>query len=834
MYPRKLLDIRWRDLAFGTLYLFSPRGVFGEKYQPCFSVRTGFDALLSTLNFPEQSEIIMPGMTIPSMLEIVRAHKIIPIGCDVSPDTLLPSLADLESAVTPKIKAVVITHMFGCRNDLGEIADWAKKHSLFLIEDSAQVFTGFDTFNNSVADVTMVSFGPLKFATALGGAIFSFRDPELEKKWRNLQNSYPVQSRFSYLRTIIKHTSIKVLSIPLIYRIFYQLCTLLSKDIDQVIGSSTRAFKSQDLLDQIRKRPSLPLRKLLARRFRTYNIDRFKECQAIGKLYDKYLPTQYKRIGMECSELTYWLYPILVDDPAVFVRGQRKLGIDAARGGTTSLTPVPNREGVAPSSLEYIAEHLCFFPCYPKFFNSGQGDKFFELKPTHVGVTDKHHVRKWYVNKVSTPTKEEEIVDIVKKTEKHQTVAICGASQSQGGQQFAPLSHLINLREYRGVVSFDPSKKIITVRSGTTWDEVHRIINPAGLAVAAMQSSIDFTVGGSIAANIHGRQIATCTISTTILSLRVLFADGTIKTVSPTESPELFYGVIGGYGLLGLVLEVTLQLIDNEFLEQTMAIMPVEDLPKYFFDLRKSDPDLRLFAARLSIVPTNLLLEASIVTHKKTQTASPIALTDERNVLRDKFFLGFSRNFPKLKSACWRLERGLASQFGKKVLLTTNNAKRPPATPLKFLDRYSHYNVDYVQEYFIPLDKFQTFVTQARAILTRHDANVIGATVRFIAGDSKVLLTYASEDCFSLMFYCNRGRDIESYADASQMVGELIDLAISCGGKFYLAYELHATKAQFNKSYPQAEKFFALKQQYDPNNLFQNSLYNYRDRNNYR
>ena len=45
------------------------------------------------------------------------------------------------------------------------------------------------------------------------------------------------------------------------------------------------------------------------------------------------------------------------------------------------------------------------------------------------------------------------------------------------------------------------------------------------------------------------------------------------------------------------------------------------------------------------------------------------------------------------------------------------------------------------------------------------------------------------------------------------------------GGRYYLPYRLHATIEQFNRAYPQAQQFFQLKRQYDPEELFQNEWY---------
>jgi FAD/FMN-containing dehydrogenase len=53
---------------------------------------------------------------------------------------------------------------------------------------------------------------------------------------------------------------------------------------------------------------------------------------------------------------------------------------------------------------------------------------------------------------------------------------------------------------------------------------------------------------------------------------------------------------------------------------------------------------------------------------------------------------------------------------------------------------------------------------------------------------------------------------------------ELIDVALSVGGSYYLPYQLHATGEQFRRAYPRAGEFLALKQRLDPRNKFRNQL----------
>ena len=54
---------------------------------------------------------------------------------------------------------------------------------------------------------------------------------------------------------------------------------------------------------------------------------------------------------------------------------------------------------------------------------------------------------------------------------------------------------------------------------------------------------------------------------------------------------------------------------------------------------------------------------------------------------------------------------------------------------------------------------------------------------------------------------------------------ELIQVALDCGGTYYLPYRAHATVAQFKVAYPQHATFFRLKRKYDEAEIFQNQFY---------
>jgi FAD/FMN-containing dehydrogenase len=128
-------------------------------------------------------------------------------------------------------------------------------------------------------------------------------------------------------------------------------------------------------------------------------------------------------------------------------------------------------------------------------------------------------------------------------------------------------------------------------------------------------------------------------------------------------------------------------------------------------------------------------------------------------------------------------------------------------------------------EYFVPRAEFGAFVERLQAIVPQHAGNLLNLTVRSIETDPDTTLRYATEPIFSFVMLFAQGRHQENDAKMAAMTRELIDAALALGGRYYLPYRLHATPEQFQRAYPQADEFFALKRKYDPSEVFQNQFY---------
>lgn len=368
MLPRGTPDLSWKDLLAGLSYCFRPdtsnqaqRAVencwSGHSNLASLSVRSGFDLILQALALPPGSEILVSAVTIPHMLEIIERHQLVVVPIDLDEHDLSIDLEALERARTPRSRAILIAHLFGSQMPLDEIVAFAQTHGLLLFEDCAQAYNGTNQCGHPKSDVRMFSFGPIKTATALGGAIISCNDPELCERARSLQSAYPQQSRSSFLKRILQFALLKLLSIHQCYTLFIVICRLRGLDYDQVISKSLRGFKAGDLFARIRQQPSAPLLRLLERRLKQGSQQQVQQrVSRAQRMLSRLSGTHWP--GSNLAQHSHWVIPIASDTPDHLINFLRAHGFDATRRTSTMIAhPAAQHANAMLEKIVYLPMH---------------------------------------------------------------------------------------------------------------------------------------------------------------------------------------------------------------------------------------------------------------------------------------------------------------------------------------------------------------------------------------------------------------------------------------------------------------------------------------------
>jgi FAD/FMN-containing dehydrogenase len=434
-------------------------------------------------------------------------------------------------------------------------------------------------------------------------------------------------------------------------------------------------------------------------------------------------------------------------------------------------------------------------------------------------VSDVTQLNPIAVESVVTPASVEEISQLVRNH--NGPVSIGGARHSQGGQTACTGCLFVDMRHFNHVLAFDPKAKVITVQAGITWRAVQEAIDAENLSVHIMQSYANFTVGGALSVNAHGNYFNEGPVVNSVRSFKIVLADGTIKTASRDENPDIFYGAIGGYGGLGIIVEVTLELVDNQPLERIARRVSLSDYKRYYLDSVASNPAAILHYGTLYPPEYKTISAVTYYATDKPVTIAARLAPPAHPSAFDHLMLDFVTGTGLGK---WVREYLYDPVDGGAHQVVWRNYAT--STDANILEPASRAHVTYVlQEYFVPADKFDDFVTRMAGILKTSKANVLNVAIRHSPAEPGTLLSWARSDTFCFVLYYAQGTKPEDEAKVKAWTSDLIQAAIDDGGDYYLPYQIIASKDQFMKAYSRAGDYFALKQRLDPTYKFHNKLW---------
>lgn len=152
---------------------------------PCANGTDALQVAMMAVGLKPGDEVIVPAFTYVATAEVIALLHLTPVMVDVDADTFNVTAEIIEKAITPKTKAIVPVHLFGQTADMESILEVAKKHNLYVFEDTAQAIGSTYTFSNgtqqaagTIGHIGTTSFFPSKNLGCYGdgGAMFTNDD----------------------------------------------------------------------------------------------------------------------------------------------------------------------------------------------------------------------------------------------------------------------------------------------------------------------------------------------------------------------------------------------------------------------------------------------------------------------------------------------------------------------------------------------------------------------------------------------------------------------------------------------------------------------------------
>ena len=453
-----------------------------------------------------------------------------------------------------------------------------------------------------------------------------------------------------------------------------------------------------------------------------------------------------------------------------------------------------------------------------------------------VWVNDTHSaLNRTAVSRVLEPRTVEAVARAVRQSRSEgRPLAVAGGRHAMGGQQFLSGGTLLDMRRLSRVRSFDEARGLLEVEAGIQWPDVIRayLSRPGGMhspwGIRQKQTGADrLTIGGAVAANIHGRGLTAQPFIGDLESLEVVTAEGEVVRCSRQQQPELFRHVVGGYGLFGVVTAATLRLTARQQVERSVELCEIEGLIDRLRERIAAGALYGDFQFATDPTNTNFLRTGILSCYLPTGDVKPIPPRQRRLSQAD---------WNRLIELAHRDKTRAFEEFSDFYLATSGQRYWSDTHQLNlYLESYhaaldqrlggDTHGGEMITELYVPRDRLSAFMDDVRRDLLRHPADVIYGTIRLIEKDTESALPWAREPYACVIFNLHVDHQAAAIADAASAFVRLIDHAIAHQGSYFLTYHRFARPDQVFACHPGLRQWLTTKHRIDPYQTFQSDWY---------
>lgn len=148
------------------------------------------ELVIQAMNFPAGGEVITTPFTFVSTTHAIVRNNLIPVFCDIKPDTYVMDESQIESLITDKTVAILPVHVYGNVCNVDVIQAIAQKYNLKVIYDACHAFAEMYQGKaiGSFGDASVFSFHATKVFNTIEGGVVTFSDKILYEKLYDLKN----------------------------------------------------------------------------------------------------------------------------------------------------------------------------------------------------------------------------------------------------------------------------------------------------------------------------------------------------------------------------------------------------------------------------------------------------------------------------------------------------------------------------------------------------------------------------------------------------------------------------------------------------------------------
>ena len=416
-----------------------------------------------------------------------------------------------------------------------------------------------------------------------------------------------------------------------------------------------------------------------------------------------------------------------------------------------------------------------------------------------------------------------------------------GAGRSYGDQALLDSQVLLEVKAMNRILDFDEDKKQITVEAGIRLIDIYEHVHYRRLTLPSSPTESHSSVSGAICANVNGKDgWKQGSFYKQVVRLSLLTADGEVLEIDPSH--QLFDQVVSGIGLLGIVLDATLQLkpIPSPFL--AVEVFPAADVDALLSTLEQVEQthDLAVVwidaSAKGSRTGRSVIHAGKWIEHGASEEELRDLLAEGYRRLDKHRSMGLALHeaFGPLLSLMLYLQRPMVNVFNRfyyrlNTLLARLGRSKKTELFLNFSFAAS-FTVPpahlvcgargYTVQLLFPKRCAREAIVEILGICQSSPSPPVTSILRGHLAD-KGVLSFA-EDGYSLNFEFHPKKHNE--VESRQAVYRIIDTVARYGGRIHLTKDQVLTPEQFPRLYPRYQELLEVKEKLDPEGLFTSDL----------
>lgn len=421
------------------------------------------------------------------------------------------------------------------------------------------------------------------------------------------------------------------------------------------------------------------------------------------------------------------------------------------------------------------------------------------------------------------PGDDEEVAHTVARTGERGTIAR-GLGRSYGDAAQNAGGDVLDITGVRGIRSLDLDHGLVTAYAGTSLDELMLRLVPMGWFVPVTPGTRFVTVGGAIAANIHGKNHHfEGSFCNHVISLTLQTASGERLVLGPDQHADAFWATAGGMGLTGVVIDATFRLTRIETSAVRVDTERACDLDDLMTRMENHDDEYRYSVAWIDCLARGKSLGRAVLTRSDHATVAELPRRRKADPL------AFHPRIP-FTAPSWA-PRGLVNPLSIRAFNELWFRKAPREQrgaihsissfwPLDMVDGWNRLygSTGFLQyQFVVPFGQEEAMRQAIERLSAAGAASFLAVLKRFGPGNPAPLSFPAPGWTLAL--------DIPAgNAGLATLLDELDDVVVGAGGRIYLAKDSRLRPELLARMYPRLDEWREIRAKLDPDRVFQSDL----------